>query len=402
VGLNAAEEVALISGVLVAGGIVTLLQTLGAGVVGAKLPLLNSTTFKFLGPLIVAYKAGGFAFLYMGAIISGFITAALGFVVGKIQRVFTPFIIGAFLIITGTSLIPIALNNLVAVGKPQEGSANTLITAAVTLAIMVYLMMAKARPFRKLRSVAVLIGFVIGYVLAICLGMVDFSEIGDEPWFGLAVPYSLGFPSWPGVAVTLAFTVVFVACLVETSGDATAVSAILGRKITKRQLRGAVIADGLSGPISTIVGGLPMTTYGQNVGLVRVSRVGSRFVVAGAGLLLIIIGCLPKFTAVIAAMPPSVLGAGLAVTFGIIAIEGMKIAGPHLANQRISSVLILGLLPAIGLRVLPSDLLGRIPELVSPLTTDPMVAGLLIVLVLHLVLPGRTADSTREADRALN
>ena len=136
------------------------------------------------------------------------------------------------------------------------------------------------------------------------------------PWFGLAMPYANGTPTWPGIALAITFTGVFMACLIETAGDATAVSAILGRKISPQQLRAAVFADGLSGPISSIFGGFPMTTYGQNVGLVRLSGVGSRFVVAGTGAMLILIGAVPKFTSLISSMPSSVLGAGLVMTLG--------------------------------------------------------------------------------------
>jgi xanthine/uracil permease len=114
------EQIALISGVLVAGGVVTMVQSLGAGPIGARLPLVNDATFKFLGPLTLAYKFGGFGAIYGAAIISGLIIAVLGFVVAHIQRFFNTFIVGAFLIITGVSLMPIGLNNLLAIGNPMR------------------------------------------------------------------------------------------------------------------------------------------------------------------------------------------------------------------------------------------------------------------------------------------
>jgi uracil-xanthine permease len=392
VGLEGRAQTVLISGVLVAGGVVTILQAIGLGPIGARLPLVNSTTFKFLGPLVLAYKAGGFGAVYGASILSGFITAGLGVFVGRIQRIFTPFVVGAFLVITGTALMPIALSNLLAVGKPYEGTATALLAGAVPLLVMIGLSVTRIQRLRPLRPIAVLLGFSIGYAVSAALGLIDWSPVGDAAWFGLAVPYSLGAPSWPGLVLAITVTGVFIACLVETAGDSTAVSAILGRRITPKQLRGAVIADGLSGPISSVFGGLPMTTYGQNVGLVRLSGVGSRYVVAGTGILLILVGALPKFAALISAMPSPVLGAGLAMTFGMIAAEGIRRAGPYLASPRNAAVLTLGLLPAIGLRTLPQEFLAKIPSEIAPLLTDPLVTGLLVTIIAHLILPGRTGE----------
>lgn len=386
------EQTAVISGVLVAGGVVTMIQSLGIGPIGARLPLVNDATFKFLGPLTLAYKFGGFGAIYGAAIISGFIIAALGFVVAHIQRFFNNFIVGAFLIITGVSLMPIGLNNLLAIGKPYEATTAAIVTAVVPLAAMIFFSLTQNPVFQRLRTVAVLLGFVAGYALAAAFGLINWAPIAAAPWFGLAMPYSLGTPSWPGLALAITFTGVFMACLIETAGDATAVSAILGRKISKEQIRAAVFADGLSGPISSIFGGFPMTTYGQNVGLVRLSGVGSRFVVAGTGAMLILVGAIPKFTALISSMPSSVLGAGLVMTFGMIAAEGVRRAGPYMFSARNAAVLTLGLVPAVSLRTLPQTFLARIPQELAPLLTDALVTGLLIVLIAHLVLPGGSGE----------
>jgi uracil-xanthine permease len=392
------EQTALISGVLVAGGVVTMIQSLGVGPIGARLPLVNDATFKFLGPLTLAYKFGGFGAIYGAAIFSGLIIAVLGFVVAHIQRFFNTFIVGAFLIITGVSLMPIGLNNLLAIGKPYEATWGALLAGAVPLFIMIYFSVTRNRRLRRLRTVAVLLGFVVGYALSAALGLINWEPIVSAPWFGLAIPYSLGTPSWPGLALAITFTGVFMACLIETAGDATAVSAILGRKISKQQIRGAVFADGLSGPISSFFGGFPMTTYGQNVGLVRLSGVGSRFVVAGTGALLILIGAVPKFTTLISVMPSPVLGAGLVMTFGMIAAEGVRRAGPYMASARNAAILTLGLVPAVSLRVLPQSFLARIPSELAPLLTDALVTGLLIVLIAHLVLPGAEDEPAPEKD----
>ena len=190
------EQTAVISGVLVAGGVVTMIQSLGIGPIGARLPLVNDATFKFLGPLTLAYKFGGFGAIYGAAIISGFIIAALGFVVAQIQRFFNTFIVGAFLIITGVSLMPIALNSLLAIGKPYEATSAAFVTAAVPLAVMIYLSLSQNPYVRKLRTVSVLLGspymFSARNAAVLTLGLVPAVSLRTLPQSFLArIPQEL-------------------------------------------------------------------------------------------------------------------------------------------------------------------------------------------------------------------
>jgi uric acid transporter len=371
VGLDSGEERILVSGVLIAAGIATVVQSLGIGPLGARLPIVNAATFKFIGPMLVAYKAGGFPALYGAALISGLITSALGFFAGTLRRLFTPFLIGCFLLVIGISLMPIGLVGVV-----------TLIVIAVLGCL----------GSKLLRPVSVLLGFGVGYVLAAILGLIDFTGVREAAWFGFVAPFELGTPSWPGVAVLVAMTVVYLATFIETLGDSTAVATILNRRPTSRQLRGALIVDGLGGPLAGLTNGLPMTTYGQNVGLVRLTGIGSRYAVATGGAIMVLFGLVPKFAALIAAMPAPVLGAGLIMTFGMIASEGVRRLAGSMATPRNAAVLTLGLAPAVGLHAIAPELLQLLPEVIRPLLSDPMVAGLLMVLVAQFALPGRRRE----------
>jgi NCS2 family nucleobase:cation symporter-2 len=386
VGLPPTEERILVSGVLIAAGIATVVQSLGIGPLGARLPIVNAATFKFIGPMLVAYKAGGFPALYGAALISGLLTSFLGFFAGILRRLFTPFLIGCFLVVIGISLMPIGVRNFLSVGRATEGSATAILVGVVTLAIIAVLGCLKSK---MLRPVSVLLGFGIGYVVAAVLGLVDFSGVQEAAWFGFASPFELGTPSWPGLAVVVAMTVVYLATFIETLGDSTAVASILNRKVTSKQLRGALIVDGLGGPLAGLTNGLPMTTYGQNVGLIRLTGIGSRYAVATGGAVMIVFGLVPKFAALVAAMPAPVLGAGLIMTFGMIASEGIRQLASSMAKPRNATVLTLGLAPAVGLHAIPAELLGQLPDVIRPLLSDPMVAGLLLVLLVQFLLPGR-------------
>ncbi|MFW3169814.1 uracil-xanthine permease family protein [Geodermatophilus sp. CPCC 206100] len=394
VGLDPTEERVLVSGVLIAAGIATFVQSLGIGPLGARLPIVNAATFKFIGPMLVAYKAGGFPALYGAALISGLITSFLGFFAGFLRRLFTPFLIGCFLVVIGVSLMPIGLRNFLSVGRPYEGSGSALLVGAVTLVVIAAL---GCLGSKLLRPISVLLGFAVGYALAAVVGLVDFDGVRDAPWFGFVTPFELGTPSWPGVAVVVAMTVVYLATFIETLGDSTAVATILNKRVTSRQLRGALIVDGLGGPLAGVTSGLPMTTYGQNVGLIRLTGIGSRYAVATGGAIMVLFGLVPKFAALIAAMPAPVLGAGLIMTFGMIASEGVRRLAASMAAPRNATVLTLGLAPAVGLHAISPDLLQQLPEVIRPLLSDPMVAGLLMVLVAQFVLPGRRREPA-EAD----
>lgn len=391
VGLDSREEQILVSGVLIAGGIATMVQALGLGPFGARLPIINAATFKFIGPMVVAYKAGGFPALYGAALISGLITSLVGFAAGPLRRIFTPFLIGCFLLVIGASLMPIGFKNLLSLGQPTEGDPIALFIGLATLIIIAIL---NCGPWRVLRPVAILIGFSIGYALAAAFGLINWDRVSDAKWFGIASPFELGTPSWPGISVLIAMLVVYLATVIETVGDSTAVAGILNRKPTSRQLRGALIVDGLGGPLSGLANGLPMTTYGQNVGLVRLTGVGSRYVVATGGALLIIFGIIPKIAALVASMPAPVLGAGLIMTFGMIFSEGVRKVGSEMGNPRNAVVISIALGPAIGLHAIPPELLNQLPETIRPLLSDAMVAGLIAVIIAYFGLPGRRGSRT--------
>jgi uracil-xanthine permease len=396
VGLEREQQQILVSGVLIAAGIATLLQTLGLGPLGARLPIVNAATFKFIGPMVVAYKAGGFPAVYGAALISGLIISVLGFFAGALRRIFTPFLIGCFLVVIGTSLMPIGLQNLLSIGRPYEGQADALLVGVVTVLVIAVL---NCGPWRVLRPIAVLIGFAAGFLLAVVLGLVNWDGVTAAGWLGLASPFELGAPAWPGVSVLVAMLVVYLATFIETLGDSTAVASMLNRKPTSRQLRGALIVDGLGGPLAGLTNGLPMTTYGQNVGLVRLTGVGSRYVVAVGGGVMILFGIIPKFAALVAAMPAPVLGGGLIMTFGMIASEGFRRLGSNMLHPRNAAIISLGLAPAVGLRTIPPELLGRLPDTIRPLLSDAMVAGLIVVLLAYFLLPGRR-DSDTPVDAA--
>lgn len=389
VGLPTEQTSVLVGGVMLAGGILCLIQSLGVGPVGGRLPLMNLATFKFLGPMIAAYNLGGFPALFGATFLGGFVEVILAFFAGFVRRLVSPFLVGTFLLIIGVSLIPIGVQNLFAVGRDYAGSPAALLVAFITLALIGAL---AASGSARVRPIAPLLGIGGGYILAAVVGLVNWQPVADEAWFGFSRPFAFGLPTWPGLTVFIAISIVYVVSFIETVGDSAAVSAITRTEWTTQRLRGTLIADGLSGPLGAIINGLPMTTYGQNIGLIKLTGVGSRFVVAMAGVILVLLGLMPKLAALISVMPPPVLGAALVMTFGTIAGEGIRRLEGALESPRNLMVLILGVAAAVGVWVLPGEIIGSLPGWLQPFLSDAMIAGLLLVVAADLVFPGRNAS----------
>lgn len=389
-GLPPQQTAVLVSGVMFAGGILCLIQSLGVGPFGGRLPLVNLATFKFIGPMVSAYQFGGFPALFGATFFGGFVEMALAFFAPVIRRMVTPFLIGAFLLIIGVSLLPIGVRNFFAIGQDYAGTPVALFVGLLTLVLIAVL---TSRQHRRLRPVAVLSGILGGYVVAALAGLVNWAPVAESAWFGLASPFAFGWPSWPGTAAFVAIAIVYVVSFIETIGDSAAVATIARAEWTTHRLRGALLADGLSGPLGAVFNGLPMTTFGQNIGLVKLTGVASRFVVAMAGGILVLMGLVPKLATIISVMPQPVLGAALLMTFGMIAGEGIRRLAGEVDSARNLVVLTLGLTGAIGVSILPTDLIAALPGWLRPFLSDAMIAGLLLTVIGDAVLPGRTAPT---------
>lgn len=394
IGLSPQETTVLVSGVLVSGGVLCLLQSLGAGPVGARLPLMNLATFKFLGPMIMGYNLGGFSVLFGATILGGFVEVILAQFAATLKKLFSPFLVGAFLLIIGVSLLPIGIRNFFAIGNPMSGTPAALVSAFLSLALIAFF---GSLRHRMIRPVSVLAGIAGGYIIAALLGLVNWQPVINARWIGFHAPFQLGVPTWPGFSVLIAISVVYLVSFIETVADTTAVASITGSEVTAKQLRGSLMADGLSGPIGAFFNAVPMTTFGQNIGLIKLTGIGSRYVVAMAGGILVLMGLVPKLAAIISVMPPPVLGAALVMTFGMIASEGIRRLASEMETPRNAIVASLGLAAALSVWVLPQDMIQSLPGGLRPFLSDSMVAGLLVCMVSDWLVPRNKNRSTNGA-----
>lgn len=369
--LEPADVAFLISADLFACGIVTLIQSLGVTQwFGIRLPVMMGVTFASVGPMVAiagANPGADGARMIFGAIMAaGLIGIIIAPLVSRMLRFFPPVVTGTIILVIGVTLMRIGINWifgnpvgptapmivnpehadwLKAVGEMAAATGSTLppmpeklaaaasvpnpayaSAANITLSAVVLAAILLIARFGRgfVANISVLLGIIIGGVLATALGMMAFAKVGEAAWFGLITPFHFGTPIFDPVMI-LTMVLVMIVTMIESTGMFLALGDMTGRKVTQPALSAGLRADGLG----TFIGGLfntfPYTSFSQNVGLVGVTGIKSRFVCVAGGLILIVLGLMPKMGALVESLPTAVLGGAGLVMFGMVAATGIRI-----------------------------------------------------------------------------
>ncbi len=322
-GLSPSEIGLLITASLFAGGLATILQTLGVPFFGCQLPLVQGVSFAGVATMTAIVTGGGDLPQVFGAVmVASFIGLLITPVFSRITKFFPPLVTGIVITTIGLTLMPVAARWAMGgnSASPEFGSMANIGLAALTLLIVLLLSKLGSATISRL---SILLSMVIGTAAAVALGMADFSKVMDGPFFALPTIFHFGLPVF-GVAATISMLIVIIVTLVETSADVLAVGEIIGTKVDSRRLGDGLRADMLSSSLAPLFGSFTQSAFAQNVGLVAVTGVKSRYVVASAGMILITLGLLPIMGRIIAAVPPSVLGGAGVVLFGTVAASGIR------------------------------------------------------------------------------
>jgi NCS2 family nucleobase:cation symporter-2 len=321
-GLTSAQVVTLINANLLTSGIATMIQTLGFWKFGARLPLIQGCSFIALAPMIMIGKEFGLTEVFGAVIAAGAITIAMAPVFSRLLRFFPPVVIGSLITIIGISLMPAAAIWLGG-GNPDSaefGSPSNLLLglATVSVTLVIY---AKFSGF--IGNLSVLIGLFVGSLIAAAFGMTHFGQVSSAAWFELSPPMAFGMPQFslmPILVMTLAMLVI----MAETTGNCLAIGKLTGKTTTQQTLGNAFRADGLSTMLGGLFNSFPYNAFTQNTGLIALSNVKSRYVVASAGAIMVLMGLFPKLGALIAAVPTPVLGGCAVVMFGMTTVAGIQ------------------------------------------------------------------------------
>ncbi|OIJ68579.1 nucleobase:cation symporter-2 family protein [Streptomyces mangrovisoli] len=392
--LSPADLAYLITADLLVCGIATLIQCVGFWRFGVRLPIMQGCTFAAVSPMVlIGTTGGGLPAIYGSVIVAGLAIVLLAPVFGRLLRFFPPLVTGTVILIIGLSLLPVA-GNWAAGGSGAKdfGEPKNLALAAFVLAVVVGVQ--RFAP-AFLARIAVLIGIAVGLAVAVPFGFTDFGGVGDADWVGISTPFHFGAPTFKASAI-VSMLVVALVTMTETTGDLLAVGEMTGRKVDERSLADGLRADGLSTVLGGVFNTFPYTAYAQNVGLVGMTRVRSRWVVAAAGGILVLLGLLPKLGAVVAAIPAPVLGGAGLVMFGTVTASGLRTLAEvdFKGNDNLTVVAVsvaVGMLP-VGV----PTVYAKFPDWFQTVMDSGISAGCVTAVALNLVfnhLPSRSGAS---------
>ena len=385
---GSAEQIYLIQMAMLFAGVATIFQTVGFGPVGARMPIMQGTSFAFVGVLAGISATQGLGVALTACIIGGLIHFALGSVIGRIRFLFPPLVTGLVILAIGLYLIPVGIKYAAGGAADFQMAAESFGSLkhwTVALTVIVVALLFKFKTSGALSNAAILIGLLAGYAVAAMLGMVSLAGFQKASWVTSiqVLPYGFEFSLGAVIAVTL----VSIVSAVETVGDASATAkAGAGRDATDEEIAGATYADGLGTAVAGVFGGLPNTSFSQNVGIVGMTGVMSRHVVTIAGVILVVCGLLPKIGALIASMPLPVLGGGVIVMFGMVAAAGMNVLSEVKMTRRNMVIIAISLTAGLGLNLVPTAV-QYLPGIWKTLATSAVAPTAFLAIALNQILP---------------
>ncbi len=401
--LDAETTIHLINADLLTCGIATIIQSMGIGKhIGVRLPIVQGVTTTAVSPIIAIGLGatdgeGGVASLptiYGAIIVAGLFTFFAAPVFGKVLRFFPPVVTGSVLLVMGTSLLAVSANDFVnyAEGVP---ATRDLLYGFGTLAVII---MVQRFSSGFVGTLAVLIGLVLGTGVALALGDASFSEVSSSPALGITTPFYFGMPQFDLVAI-FSLIIVMIITMVETTGDVFATGEIVKKRIRRDDVVRAIRADGVSTLVGGVMNSFPYTCFAQNVGLVRLTNVKSRWVAVAAAGFMIVLGLLPKAGAVVAAIPSPVLGGASLALFANVAWVGLQtIAKSDLSDGR-NSVIVTSALGLAMLVTFKPEVATAFPEWAQTFVSSGMSIGAITAILLNLLF-FHTGSASAQVSRA--
>lgn len=402
-GLSGEDQVILIQSALVIAALSTLLQLFPIGgkakfAIGSGLPVIMGVSFAYVPSMQAIAESYGIAAIMGAEIVGGIVAVVMGLLVRKIRVFFPPLITGTVVFTIGLSLYPTAINYMAGgTGSPNYGSWQNWAIAFFTL-IVVTALNHFGKGIWKLASI--LIGIIVGYLVSIPFGMVDFSSIGEAGVCQLPSLMRFGVQFEPSSCVALG--ILFAINSIQAIGDysATTIGA-MDRTPEDEELQRGIVGYGLSNVAGALLGGLPTATYSQNVGIVTTTKVINRWVLGLAAAILGVAGLVPKFSAILTTIPQCVLGGATVSVFASIAMTGMKLVASAEMDYRNSSIV--GLAAALGMGVSQATAaLASFPTWVTTIFgKSPVVLATIIAVMLNVILPTTRDEQKEEAKKKI-
>ena len=382
IGLTGRELEYLISIDLFMCGIATLLQVVGGKHIGVKLPVVLGCAFQAVAPMIIIGQIHGITAIYGAIICSGIVVIILSQFMGKVMHFFPPVVTGSVVTIIGVSLIPVAMGNAAGgEGSPGFGSMENFSLAMLTLLLIILF----NRFFKGyMRAISVLLALVGGTFAAYLMGVVSFGDVNGASWIHAIQPFYFGIPTF-NISAIITMVIVAIVSMIESTGVFLALGEVCEKDLKSKDIKRGLRAEGIATAVGGIFNAFPYTSFSQNVGLVALTKVKSRNVVIAAGMILIVLGLLPKVAAITAAIPSAVLGGAMIAMFGMVIASGIKMLSKVDFNRQENSLIVaISVGFGLGAAVVPA-FFQELPENIRLLVQNGIVVGSISAILLNII-----------------
>lgn len=380
-GFDAATSTALMSATILAAGIATFIQSKGIGPIGSKTACIMGTDFTFATPAIAVGSVAGLPGIIGATILGALVEVILSFFIKPIMKFFPPLVTGTVICLIGLTLLPVSIDW--AAGGSGASDYGSMINIAIAAFVMIFTILLNHYGKGIISSASILIGMIVGYIICIPLGMIDFSTVKEASWISFPKIFQYGVDF--NFKYVIPFIPAYLVTTIETVGCLKAISQVSGIKDNPKRIGKGVLSDGVGSAIAGCLGTFPNTSFSQNVGIIPLTKVASRYVAIMAGILLVILGLLPKFAALINIMPQPVLGGVGIVMFGTVAAAGIQtLSSVKLTNK---NLLVIATSIGLGLGVtFRPEILSSLPEWMTMIFSSGISTGTIVALVLNIIL----------------
>lgn len=383
-GLNTKNTAMIIQSAMIIAGIGTLIQLFPLWRIGSRLPIVMGISFTFVSIACVIGAQYGYGAIMGAVLVGGIIEGILGLFSKYWIKLITPIVAATVVTAIGFSLLSVGADSFGGGSSSANfGSLNNWILGSITLTCCILFNIFAKSYFKQL---SVLFGLVVGYILAVFMGEVDFSALHDAGF--IALPHLMPFRMEFHPSAILAFILIFLVSATETIGDTSALaSSGLNRDVTEKETAGSIACDGFVSALSSIFGCMPITSFSQNVGLVAMTKVVNRYAIGTGALIMILAGIFPVVGALLATLPSAVLGGCTIMMFGTIVVSGLQMIGKCGYSQRNITIAALSLSIGLGFTQLP-DLFNIFPSLFKTVFAENCVAVVFVTaIILNMILP---------------
>ncbi|EOU2102199.1 purine permease [Clostridium perfringens] len=380
-GFDSKVTTALISASILGSGLATIIQAKGVGKVGARVACIMGTDFTFVSPAISVGSVLGLPGIIGATILGSLFEVILSFFIKPLMKFFPPLVTGTVVALIGLTLLPVSIDW--AAGGAGSANYASLENLAVAMFVLIITLLLNNYGKGMISSASILIGIVVGYIVCIPLGLVDFTSVKEASW--LSFPKILEFGVTFDAKAVMAFIPAYFVATIGTVGCLKAIGETSNIDIGDKRVAAGVLSDGVGSALGGLVGSCPNTSFSQNIGIISLTKVASRHVAVMAGILLVILGFLPKVAAIITGIPNPVLGGVGIMMFGTVAAAGIRTLSNIKLTER--NLLIIAISMGLGLGVtFRPDVIHNLPEAIRMIFSSGISTGTIAALILNAVL----------------